>query len=106
LRNLLWSSPDPNIVGWNIDDERSGLAFGPDVISQFLQDHDMELIVRGHEIVDGGYQFFANLQFVTLFSAANFQGDEGNKAAIMCVDKELRCSFQVRIPLARDLLPG
>jgi hypothetical protein len=66
----------------------------------------MELIVRGHEIADGGYQFFANQQLVTLFSAANFRGEEGNKAAIMCVDKELGSSFQVRMPLARRLLPG
>ncbi|KAL8153321.1 hypothetical protein V2J09_011081 [Rumex salicifolius] len=40
-------------------------------------------------VVEDGYEFFANRQFVTLFSAPNYRGEYDNAAAIMSVDENL-----------------
>jgi len=48
-------------------------------------------------MVEDGYEFFANRQLVTLFSASNFRGEFDNIGAMMSVDDSLMCSFQVVI---------
>lgn len=99
--DLLYSNPDKDITGWaeNENDGSSeggaGFAFGPDVVSRFLQKHNMDLIVRGHQLVDDGYEFFAKRQLVTIFSAPNYKGEYENAGAIMSIDESLLCSFQV-----------
>lgn len=47
-------------------------AFGPDIVSKFLQKFDLDLIARAHQVVVDGYEFFANRQLVTLFTAPNY----------------------------------
>ena len=48
--------------------------FGGDVVSTFLNDHDVDLICRAHQVVEEGYEFFAKRQLVTVFSAPNYCG--------------------------------
>lgn len=74
LCDLLWSDPDKDITGWSENDRGVSFTFGPDVVSRFLQKHDMDLICRAHQVVEDGYEFFAKRQLVTLFSAPNYCG--------------------------------
>ncbi|TFY55363.1 hypothetical protein EVG20_g9347 [Dentipellis fragilis] len=96
LCDLLWSDPDKDIQGWSENDRGVSFTFGPDVVSRFLQKHDMDLICRAHQVVEDGYEFFAKRQLVTLFSAPNYCGEFDNAGAMMSVDETLLCSFQVR----------
>jgi serine/threonine-protein phosphatase PP1 catalytic subunit len=73
-------------------------TFGPDVVSRFLQKHDMDLICRAHQVVEDGYEFFSKRQLVTLFSAPNYCGEFDNAGAMMSVDESLLCSFQILKP--------
>jgi hypothetical protein len=79
-------------------------TFGPDVVSRFLQKHDMDLICRAHQVVEDGYEFFSKRQLVTLFSAPNYCGEFDNAGAMMSVDESLLCSFQVRSVRRRSRL--
>ena len=45
--------------------------------------------------MEDGYEFFANRQLVTLFSAPNYCGEFDNAGAMMSVDDSLTCSFQI-----------
>jgi hypothetical protein len=101
LCDLLWSDPDKDITGWSENDRGVSFTFGPDVVSRFLQKHDMDLICRAHQVVEDGYEFFSKRQLVTLFSAPNYCGEFDNAGAMMSVDESLLCSFQV---CAFDLL--
>ena len=74
---LLGSDPDKDITGWSENDRGVSFTFGPDVVSRFLQKHDMDLICRAHQVVEDGYEFFAKRQLVTLFSAPNYCGEVG-----------------------------
>lgn len=93
---MLWSDPDKDITGWSENDRGVSFTFGPDVVSRFLQKHDMDLICRAHQVVEDGYEFFSKRQLVTLFSAPNYCGEFDNAGAMMSVDESLLCSFQVR----------
>ena len=81
--------------GWGENDRGVSFTFGPDVVSKFLNRHDMDLICRAHQVVEDGYEFFAKRQLVTLFSAPNYCGEFDNAGGMMSVDETLMCSFQV-----------
>ena len=100
---MLWSDPDKDITGWSENDRGVSFTFGPDVVSRFLQKHDMDLICRAHQVVEDGYEFFSKRQLVTLFSAPNYCGEFDNAGAMMSVDESLLCSFQVRFSQAVHL---
>ena len=96
LCDLLWSDPDKDISGWSENDRGVSFTFGADIVSKFLQKHDLDLICRAHQVVEDGYEFFAKRQLVTLFSAPNYCGEFDNAGAMMSVDDTLMCSFQVK----------
>jgi serine/threonine-protein phosphatase PP1 catalytic subunit len=65
------------------------------MIALDLFEQDFDLIVRAHQVVEDGYEFFARRQLVTVFSAPNYCGEFDNAGAMMSVDETLMCSFQV-----------
>ena len=98
LCDLLWSDPEADISGWAENDRGVSYTFGEDVVSKFLQKHDYDLIVRAHQVVEDGYEFFADRQLVTIFTAPNYCGEFDNAGAIMSVDESLMCSFRILKP--------
>ena len=74
-------------------------TFGADVVSKFLERNDLDLIVRAHQVVEDGYEFFGDRTLVTVFSAPNYCGEFDNCGAMMAVDADLMCSFQVLKPI-------
>jgi len=101
LCDLLWSDPDRDTAGWGENDRGVSYTFGADVVTKFLNKHDLDLICRAHQVVEDGYEFFARRQLVTLFSAPNYCGEFDNAGAMMSVDDTLMCSFQILKPAAK-----
>lgn len=99
LCDLLWSDPHPGgLQGFGINDRGVSVSFGTDVVKQFLEKEDMDLVVRAHQVVEDGYEFFSDRQLVTIFSAPNYCGEFDNAAAVLTIDEGLVCSFQVLKP--------
>ncbi|KAL7576414.1 hypothetical protein ACA910_018218 [Epithemia clementina (nom. ined.)] len=98
LCDILWADPDPSITGWGENDRGVSFTFGGDVVRQFLRRHDLDLVVRAHQVVEDGYEFFAGRELVTVFSAPNYCGEFDNAGAMMTVDDTLMCSFQILKP--------
>lgn len=73
-------------------------TFGQKIVKEFLEKHDLDLIVRAHQVVEDGYEFFAGRELVTVFSAPNYCGEFDNAGAMMTVDDTLMCSFQILKP--------
>jgi serine/threonine-protein phosphatase PP1 catalytic subunit len=96
--DLLWSDPEPDISGWAESDRGVSYVFGPDIVTDFLDKNDFDLVVRAHQVVEDGYEFFASRQMVTLFSAPNYCGEFDNAGAMMTVRDDLMCSFQLLKP--------
>ncbi|XP_028060480.1 serine/threonine-protein phosphatase PP1-like [Camellia sinensis] len=98
LCDLLWADPDRDIKGWGENDRGVSYTFGADKVVEFLKKHDLDLICRAHQVVEDGYEFFADRQLVTIFSAPNYCGEFNNAGALMNVDASLLCSFQILKP--------
>nr|GEZ38547.1 serine/threonine-protein phosphatase PP1 isoform X1 [Tanacetum cinerariifolium] len=112
LRDLLWSDPDPTIEGWSITTLEDSLesdcdisrTFGADKVVEFLDKHNLDLICRGHQVVEDGYEFFAKRRLVTIFSAPNYRGEFDNAGAVLRVDESLCCSLEILKPLDQSKL--
>ncbi|KAF3963242.1 hypothetical protein ACB098_03G029500 [Castanea mollissima] len=98
LCDLLWSDPDQNVLGWAESDRGVSCTFGPDRVAEFLDKNDLDLICRGHQVVEDGYEFFAKRKLVTIFSAPNYGGEFDNAGALLSVDESLVCSFEILKP--------
>lgn len=52
LCDLLWSDPDKDVQGWGENDRGVSFTFGADVVSKFLNRHDLDLICRAHQVAN------------------------------------------------------
>lgn len=98
LCDLLWSDPDKNVTRWGENDRGVSVTFGAEIVDEFLDMVNIDLICRAHQVVEDGYEFFADKGLVTLFSAPNYCGEFENSGVIMNVDEALCCSFQILKP--------
>ncbi|KAM7543280.1 hypothetical protein Aperf_G00000001212 [Anoplocephala perfoliata] len=95
LCDILWSDPwyvevitgDKEPQGWEPNERGVSYMFGPDIIDQFLERYDLDLICRAHQVVEDGYEFYANRSLVTIFSAPNYCGEFDNAAAVFSLNR-------------------
>jgi hypothetical protein len=52
------------------NDRGVSFVFGADIVASFLETQDLDLIVRAHQVVEDGYEFFAGRRLVTLLLGA------------------------------------
>ncbi|KAK5976480.1 Serine/threonine-protein phosphatase [Trichostrongylus colubriformis] len=98
-------------------------GFGPDILAKYCQALNIDLVslgldtyadqtvmtpkpssseqfqvARAHQVVQDGYEFFGGRKLVTIFSAPHYCGQFDNAAAMMTVDENLQCSFEILRP--------
>ena len=98
LCDLLWSDPDDSSNGFGSNERGVSVVFNGKIVQTFLKNNDLDLICRAHQVVEEGYEFFADRKLVTVFSAPNYCGEFDNAGAMMSVDENLNCSFQILKP--------
>ncbi|CDO93308.1 unnamed protein product [Kluyveromyces dobzhanskii CBS 2104] len=98
LTDLLWSDPDSSIKDWSLNDRGVSYTFSKKNIADFCSTFNFDLIIRGHMVVEDGYEFFARKKLVTIFSAPNYCGEFENWGAVMSVTTGLMCSFELLKP--------
>ncbi|KAI7884284.1 Metallo-dependent phosphatase [Lichtheimia hyalospora FSU 10163] len=103
LNDLLWSDPSDVTVDWEDNERGVSYCFGKKVLDEFLAKFDLDLVCRGHMVVEDGYEFFGGRSLVTVFSAPNYCGEFDNFGAIMSVSEELLCSFELLTPADHPL---
>ena len=112
LCDLLWSDParsaDGNTEvdesGWGENDRGTSFIFNEKVVHKFVEDHDIDVIVRGHQVVEDGFEFFADKRLVTIFSAPNYCNEFDNDGALLSVSEDLCCSFKQLRPAEKKKL--
>ncbi|KAA0185473.1 Serine/threonine-protein phosphatase [Fasciolopsis buskii] len=100
--DLLWADPDNNSNGWGENERGVSYTFGVEEVEKFMDKCSVSLIVRAHQVVEDGYEFFADKKLVTLFSAANYCGEFDNAGAVMQVSEDLVCSFIILKPYTSE----
>ena len=99
LCDLLWSDPDKDVLEYDENDRGVSVIFGEKIVQDFNKKNDLDLIIRAHQVVDDGYEFFSQRQLITIFSAPNYCGEFDNSAGIMIIDESLTCSLKVLRPV-------
>ncbi|GMS85223.1 hypothetical protein PENTCL1PPCAC_7398, partial [Pristionchus entomophagus] len=94
LIDLLWSDPTNKGEGWFHSIRSISYMFGKAVVQQFCEKTGVELIIRAHQVVQDGYEFMGGRKLITVFSAPNYCNQFSNAAAVVCIDAELKVSFQ------------
>jgi serine/threonine-protein phosphatase PP1 catalytic subunit len=100
VMDLLWADPDRYHSGFNYSERGTSYTFGSDVTDEFLDKNDFDLICRAHQVVRDGFEFpfHPDQTVLTIFSASNYCGDYGNKAAMLKIDSSLTCAFETLTP--------
>lgn len=98
LCDLLWSDPKTTDEKWEENERGVSFTFNEKVVDQFCDKNEIDLVCRGHLVVDDGYEFFANRRLVTIFSAPNYCAMFENDGCLMRVAQDLTCSFSILKP--------
>lgn len=61
LCDLLWSDPDKDTNGWGENDRGVSFTFGADMVSKFLNRHDLDLICRAHQVLNTDWRLTARI---------------------------------------------
>jgi serine/threonine-protein phosphatase PP1 catalytic subunit len=102
----LWSDPSEDVEEWEESDRGISYCFGKKVVQSTLERLNLDLVCRAHMVVEDGYEFFANRGLVTVFSAPNYCGEFDNLGAIMTVNPNLVCYFDLLKPLSNNSGPA
>ncbi|EMG48693.1 Serine/threonine-protein phosphatase [Candida maltosa Xu316] len=91
--DLLWS--DPELVnGWSISPRGAGYLFGENEVKKFLNDNDISLIARAHQLVMEGYKEMFDQGLVTVWSAPNYCYRCGNVASVLTISDDLSREYK------------
>ena len=69
--DCLWADPC-DIDGRQPSKRGISIKFGPDITQKFLDDNDLKLVVRSHEVKPTGYEYQSGNKCLTIFSAPNY----------------------------------
>ncbi|KAL7747963.1 Palmitoyl-protein thioesterase 1 [Sorochytrium milnesiophthora] len=90
---LLWADPWDK-PGRGPSKRGVGLQFGPDVTAAFLENNNLDMLIRSHEVKEGGYEVAHNGKCVTVFSAPNYCDSVGNRGAYIVIGRDNKVEYK------------
>ena len=102
LSDLLWSDPEKGVEDWAPNQRGISVLFNENIIKKTLEDLDIDLICKAHQVVENGYEFFAKRRLVTVFSSPNYCEEFDNAGGFMIVNKDLICGSKVLVPEIKE----
>ncbi|CAD5209098.1 unnamed protein product [Bursaphelenchus okinawaensis] len=97
--DLTWADPDPNTEYYEESPRGAAKVFGEIACDDFCNTHALKLIVRAHQVVSEGYEFFCKKKLCTIFSAPYYCQQNENAACIMNITEHLDISFKIFRPV-------
>eukprot|EP00658_Telonema_sp_P-2_P025495 TRINITY_DN20270_c0_g1_i9.p1 TRINITY_DN20270_c0_g1~~TRINITY_DN20270_c0_g1_i9.p1 ORF type:complete len:550 (+),score=143.14 TRINITY_DN20270_c0_g1_i9:255-1904(+) len=102
MKDLLWSDPEPEMLGIAPSPRGAGCLFGNDVVYDYLTALELPHLVRSHQCVLKGFDTtaFGGVEHHTVFSASNYCGSQ-NFGAVLVLgteEGEIQRSFETWVP--------
>ena len=66
-------------ANWGPSSRGISSQFNVKAVNTACKNLGLDMIVRAHQVVQDGFEFFANRKMVTIFSAPNYCGKFNNK---------------------------
>jgi protein phosphatase len=85
---MLWSDPSTDVDHFEPSIRGTGFLFGEEAVKEFLDTNNLKMVIRAHECVNTGCQFFFERMCVTVFSASNYGGLVSNNSAVLEIDED------------------
>lgn len=82
MADLLWSD-FVNEDGRHVSKRGVSFCAGPDISAKFVGQHNLQLVVRSHEMKEEGYEIQKGGRVITVFSAPNYCDQSKNKGAFI-----------------------
>ncbi len=84
---MLWNDPSEKGKGYTANNKR-GLffTFGRDVFDEFMEKNDLDLLVRAHEELADGHEYFFDKRLISVFSSADHYKKVKPKAVLVKAD--------------------
>jgi protein phosphatase len=105
--DMVWSDPCPRVLSFVPSTRGSGVLYGVEATSTFLDRNELDLLVRSHELCMDGISWpfeadeDAGEKCLTLFSNTNYC-DMGNTGAILHVSSDLIVNVEAFSPLTEE----
>ncbi|GMT17410.1 hypothetical protein PFISCL1PPCAC_8707, partial [Pristionchus fissidentatus] len=101
--DLLWADPMIGLYGFRDNAVRGvSVHFGSDVLHATLDRLGLQMIVRGHQMMMNGFNFFgerfSKKSLVTVFTAPSYYPDRPNRGAVMIVRENGKVGFKILTP--------
>uniref|UniRef100_A0A0N4Z9F8 Serine/threonine-protein phosphatase n=1 Tax=Parastrongyloides trichosuri TaxID=131310 RepID=A0A0N4Z9F8_PARTI len=98
LADLTWADPTEKIDKYDVSPRGASRIFGKKALDEFLSSNGIQMVVRAHQVVEEGFEFFGDNKLVTVFSAPHYACQSSNKSAIMKFSDDLKYTFVVFQP--------
>ncbi|MGV9171848.1 MAG: metallophosphoesterase [Promethearchaeia archaeon] len=96
LFQMMWNDPKEEVNGFQQSYRGPGIFFfGEDAVNSFLEENNLEMIIRAHEVFPEGYRWFFGKKLLTVFSAENYRPTIANPAVYALVQNRT----QVRVKI-------
>jgi protein phosphatase len=82
---LSYKQREASVLGISHNSRGVSVCYGVDMVDRFCRDNGLDVIVRAHECVQAGFEYFARGHLITVFSATNYCGQSGNQGALLHV---------------------
>ena len=91
IRDILWSDPtESDTEGAHPSARGHGISkYDKQQVLKFCENNNIELIIRSHQCVPRGYEFFSGGHLITVFSAGNYCGNNDNDGALLTISTNL-----------------
>jgi diadenosine tetraphosphatase ApaH/serine/threonine PP2A family protein phosphatase len=84
LKQIMWNDPKSNLTGFSDSFRGSDIKnFGEDVFTDFMEKNKLKNLIRSHELYPEGYKWFFNKRLLSIFSSANYRGNNPASYAII-----------------------
>lgn len=100
MTDLLWADPKDMQSLFEPSTRKISYTFNEKVLSSYLALNKLDMVVRGHQVVEDGYEFMFNKKLVTIFSAPNYCSRFNNNCGVLNIKKtdQLICSIFLIVP--------
>uniref|UniRef100_A0A914IDG0 protein-serine/threonine phosphatase n=1 Tax=Globodera rostochiensis TaxID=31243 RepID=A0A914IDG0_GLORO len=98
--DILFADPEPGTNGFRANKRGQSVMFGENVVTNLSKQFSVNVIVRGHQVVREGVDYFADRRLVTVFSVPHLSTSQNAAfpGAVLIIGEDLHQSTKVFPP--------